>query len=87
MGVYSISVKSTAAGAAAASQGAAGGSGPSPYRDGVIDVLVMENVFYDRQISRCAQRLAILHPALRKHPHPDALSTLLPRMQQAWRNC
>lgn len=25
---------------------------PGPFKDGVIDVLVMENIFYDRQISR-----------------------------------
>ena len=52
-GVYSIAVKSTAA-AAQQSQGAPGGAGASPYRDGVIDVLVMENIFYDRPISRWA---------------------------------
>jgi hypothetical protein len=50
--VYSIAVKSTAAVAAAAAAGAAGGSSASPYRDGTVDVLVMENIFYDRQISR-----------------------------------
>jgi hypothetical protein len=52
-GVYSITVKSTAAvAAAAAAAGAPGGPSASPYRDGAIDVLVMENIFYDRQITR-----------------------------------
>ncbi|KAI8466583.1 MAG: hypothetical protein J3K34DRAFT_433360 [Monoraphidium minutum] len=49
-GVYSITVKSTAA--AAQGQGGPGGQGASPYRDGAVDIIVMENIFYDRQITR-----------------------------------
>jgi hypothetical protein len=55
-GVYSISFKANApggAGGGGGSSGAAAGGGSSlPYKDGVLDVVVMENIFYDRQISR-----------------------------------
>jgi 1-phosphatidylinositol-3-phosphate 5-kinase len=47
-GVYSISFKQQSA--ASTAQGAGGAAGL--FKDGCIDVLVMENIFYDRQISR-----------------------------------
>jgi 1-phosphatidylinositol-3-phosphate 5-kinase len=47
-GVYSISFKQQSA--ASTGQGAGGAAGL--FKDGSIDVLVMENIFYDRQISR-----------------------------------
>jgi hypothetical protein len=44
-GVYSIGMKCSGV-------GAPGGGPPPPFKDGCIDVVVMENIFYDRQISR-----------------------------------
>lgn len=47
-GVFSIAMKGGGGGA-----GTGSNSGPpAPFKDGVIDVVVMENIFYDRQISR-----------------------------------
>eukprot|EP00775_Hariotina_reticulata_P003719 gene3719-3981_t len=50
-GVYSISVR-TQGGGTGLSSGQGQGGQAGPFKDGVIDVLVMENIFYDRQISR-----------------------------------
>lgn len=50
-GVYSIAMR-TQGGAPAGAAPGPGGQGGGPFRDGTIDVLVMENIFYDRQISR-----------------------------------
>jgi hypothetical protein len=49
-GVYSISIRTQGGAPAAAAPGPGGQGGP--FRDGSIDVLVMENIFYDRQIGR-----------------------------------
>jgi hypothetical protein len=49
-GVYSITIRTQGGAPAAVAQGPGGQGGP--FKDGSIDVLVMENIFYDRQISR-----------------------------------
>jgi 1-phosphatidylinositol-3-phosphate 5-kinase len=49
-GVYSITIRTQGGAPAAAAPGPGGQGGP--FKDGSIDVLVMENIFYDRQISR-----------------------------------
>ncbi len=51
-GVFNIAVRGGVGGGTSAAAGAGAGAPAGLFKDGSLDVLVMEHVFYDRQISR-----------------------------------